>query len=86
MAYEQQEGWGALFRNTRKSNAKAPDYNGSCKIGGVEYDLAGWKKTSKDGKTTFLNLKLQPQSERRERPRANGAQRQVDPDDDSVPF
>lgn len=62
---------GALFQNDRKQKNTHPDYNGSLELGhdviqdlmdqmnsGIEkpkFDLAGWRKVSKNGKN-FLSL------------------------------
>lgn len=61
---------GALFTNTRKTSDKHPDYTGSLEISmdvlkvlveqaksgqSIKMDIAGWKKTSKAGKT-FLSI------------------------------
>lgn len=48
---------GALFKNDRKTKSKHPDYTGSAVVDGVEYWLAGWKRTSKSGKA-YLSLAL----------------------------
>lgn len=40
---------GVLFPN-KKTNDKQPDYKGSVKIGGVDYYLAAWQRTSKANK------------------------------------
>jgi uncharacterized protein (DUF736 family) len=46
---------GALFKNDRKESENHPDYKGSINIGGREYWLSGWAKTSKDG-ARYLSL------------------------------
>lgn len=80
MAYEMREGYGNLFKETEKKSEKGPDYRGSIMLGGVVYEIAGWKKDGTKG--TFLSLKGQL-------PRA----READPvdtrrprKDDSIPF
>jgi hypothetical protein len=57
MAYEHREGQGALFKNDKKESDKHPDYKGNIMLGGVVYEIAGWKKDG--GKGTFLSLKGQ---------------------------
>ena len=57
MSYEHREGQGALFKNGKKETEKHPDYKGNVMVGGVVYELAGWKKEG--GKGTFLSLKAQ---------------------------
>lgn len=44
---ETKELHGVLFQN-QKTSEKHPDYRGNCLIGGVQYRIAGWKKTSKN--------------------------------------
>jgi hypothetical protein len=45
---------GVLFKNDRKEKDTHPDYKGSAEIGGVEYWLSAWIKTSAKGK--FMSL------------------------------
>jgi uncharacterized protein (DUF736 family) len=48
---------GVLFNNaTDKPNA--PAIKGECTIGGKTYEIAGWRNTSKAGKT-YYSLKFQ---------------------------
>lgn len=53
---------GALFKNNRKSSSKQPDYNGSIDVGGVDYWISGWIKTSgpnsKNPGSKFMSLAL----------------------------
>ena len=51
------EGRGVLFINDRKNNERQPDYRGKIQIQGVEYELAGWLKTSKAG-NQFISVSL----------------------------
>lgn len=53
--YEQKELSGALFKHDKKGNEKAPDYKGNCKIGGKEWEMAAWLKTSPKG-TKYMSL------------------------------
>jgi uncharacterized protein (DUF736 family) len=50
---------GALFRNTRKESDRHPDYTGKLNVGGIEYTLSAWLKTSAKG-TKFLSLTVTP--------------------------
>jgi len=50
VAYEEKENSGVLFPNDRKEKGTHPDYRGHGNYDGVEFDIAGWKKLSKDGK------------------------------------
>ena len=49
MAYEQKDNSGAIFKNDKKGNDKAPDYKGNAVIDGVEKEMALWLKQSKAG-------------------------------------
>lgn len=48
---------GVMFPN-EKQNEKQPDLRGSAKIGGVDYLVAAWKRTSKAG-NGYLSLAFQ---------------------------
>lgn len=69
MAYEIKEMSGSIFANKRKEKDAHPDYQGSIKIGGTEYWLSGWKKTTNSGEPWISlafkpkdSAKLQPQT------------------------
>lgn len=53
---------GAMFPNT-KTNDKQPDLRGSALIGGVEYEIAAWKRISKAG-NTYLSLAFQNKADK----------------------
>ena len=57
MAYEQKPGQGSLFKNDKKGNENAPDYNGTANIDGTTYRLSGWIKEGKSGK--WMSLKVE---------------------------
>lgn len=48
---------GVLFKH-EKQNDKQPDLRGVAKIGGVDYWVAGWKRTSQAG-NSYLSLAFQ---------------------------
>ena len=48
---------GVLFNN-QTDNPNAPNIKGECKIDGKTYEIAGWRNTSKAGKT-YYSLKFQ---------------------------
>ena len=86
MAYEQQEGWGTLFRNEKKTADKQPDYRGEAKVNGELVELAMWKKTtSKGGEMLSISIKekqaYQPKQE--SAPKSTGGFADVD---DDIPF
>ena len=53
--YETKELSGALFKNDKKGNDKAPDYKGNCKIAGQDWEIGAWLKTSPKG-TKYMSL------------------------------
>jgi hypothetical protein len=50
---------GALFKNTTKTDDKHADWRGELNVGGIEFWLNGWLKTSKKG-TPFVSLSIKP--------------------------
>jgi uncharacterized protein (DUF736 family) len=79
---------GALFRNDKKETDAHPDYKGSINVGGTDYWLSSWLKTSKDGKK-YMSLSVKakdaapaPAPVKRQ---AAPAQSVADMDDD-IPF
>ena len=76
---------GALFRNDKQGNEKRPDYKGKLNVGGVDYRISGWLKTSKDGQTKFLSLQAElPEEAPKPAPKAKPV---ADPAfDDEIPF
>lgn len=60
MAYTPQDMTGVLFKNTKKTNEKQPDYTGNIQIGTEKLSLAAWIKEGKSGK--FLSIKASESS------------------------
>ena len=77
----------SLFKNDKDGNEKRPDYRGSAEIGGVEYKLSAWIRTSRDG-MKFMSGSIEPKQERAAQPATKpvatetNSQEQVD----DVPF
>lgn len=67
---------GALFKNHKRKSDKSPEYNGSINVGGIEYWLSGWVKTSQSG-NKFFSLSLQPKEQ--EQPREQSISQQAMP-------
>jgi uncharacterized protein (DUF736 family) len=63
MAFEEKDGQGALFKNTKSTNERAPQYRGTCTIGGKRYQISAWIKEPKNGGDKFMSLKLEPYRE-----------------------
>ena len=62
MAYEQKDGSGALFRNDKRGNERAPDYRGDANVNGELVEIAAWIKEGKNGK--FMSLSFKPKGDR----------------------
>jgi len=63
---------GALFSN-KKTKETQPDYKGKVNINGVDYDLAGWIKTSENaGKYLQLKVSEQFKKEEQQAPTSTG--------------
>lgn len=78
MAYEQKEGSGAIFKNDKKGNEKAPDYKGSVFINGVETEIALWLREGQKGKFFSVSQKTKQAKQGTPQP-ANGG-------DNNLPF
>ena len=60
MAYQQKEGQGSLFNNEKQKD-RQPDFKGTIMIKGVLYDIAGWNRTSQNGRE-YLSLQASEKS------------------------
>jgi hypothetical protein len=47
--FEHKEGKGSLLINTYKKDERHPDFKGSIKINGQTYQIAAWRKQTKNG-------------------------------------
>lgn len=47
------ENKGFIFKNTKKTEDKHPDYNGTINVEGKEYNVGLWVKTGQSGKSHF---------------------------------
>lgn len=52
--FEQRDLSGVLFKNDKKGNEKAPDYQGNCLIAGEKLRISAWIKEGAKGK--FMSL------------------------------
>jgi hypothetical protein len=48
---------GFIAKNTRKNAEKQPDITGKATVGGIEYRVAGWRKTNDKGSYYSLSFK-----------------------------
>jgi len=63
MTQEQRDNSGALFTNDKREKETHPHKKGSARIGGVDYWISAWMKTSKNGVTKYMSLAFKPKSE-----------------------
>ena len=56
---EQKENSGAIFRNDKKGNEKAPDYRGNAVVNGKLMKISAWVNTPKNGGDKYLSLKFE---------------------------
>ena len=56
---EQKDQSGALFRNDKKGNDKAPDYKGKAVVNGTSVKISAWVNTPKSGGEKYLSLKFE---------------------------
>jgi len=82
--FKQTEGQGAIFKNDKKGNEKAPDYTGNAMIHGKEVRIACWVKEGKKGK--YFSVKIEDANTQQSGGgnRANHAVNNDNPDD--LPF
>lgn len=73
---------GALFRNDRKETDKHPDYRGELNVGGTEYWISAWLKTSGKG-TKFMSLSVTPKEDKPAKPAKKPS---FDDADQDIPF
>ena len=73
---------GVLFKG-KKEEENHPDYEGSINVGGVEYWLNAWLKTSKNG-NKFMSLSVKPK-QAKQAPREQAMQGITGMSDD-IPF
>lgn len=58
---------GISFDNSFKEKEKQPDFQGKCTIAGVDYKMAGWKRTGNNG--DFISWAFSPHSEEKQQPK-----------------
>ena len=74
---------GALFRNEKRTSDRAPEYNGSLNVDGVDYWISGWIKEGKNGK--FFSLSVQPK-EQQQPSKPQQSRQAAPPSNEDVPF
>ena len=81
--FEQRDGDGALFKNDDKETSQHPDYKGSITVGGVQYWLSAWIKSSKDGTKKYMSLSAKAKEAK---PKSIATEPPDFQDDTSLPF
>ena len=78
---------GALFRNDEKKTENHPDYRGSLNVGGQDFWISAWLKTSKKGQK-FMSLSVTPKQQASSKVNQGRETAPVedDPFGDSIPF
>jgi uncharacterized protein (DUF736 family) len=86
MSYDNEKS-GALFRNAKKEEgSQQPDYRGEIVLDGKKWEVAGWKKQSKNG-NPYLSLKLQePREPKQEAKPQRTRDTAFDDMDSTIPF
>lgn len=89
MAYEQRVDSGVLFKGKKEQDSH-PDYEGSINVGGKEYWLNAWLKTSKQG-NKFMSLSVKPKQQQQQqaaqpRQKLPGNMQDMPDDDPDTPF
>ena len=84
MAYEMRDLSGSLFKNDKRESETHPNAKGSALIGGVEYWVSAWTKTTNSG-DKWQSLSFKPKDAQSGSPRSAAPAHDTDLDDD-VPF
>jgi len=85
MSFEQKDLSGSLFRNTRKSEERHADYTGTCTIGGEQFRINAWIKTSAKSGVRYMSLSFREKEPEVAMRKAGSASTVIDLDDE-VPF
>jgi len=54
---------GIMFVNTKKTGDRAPEFKGEATIGGIKYQIAGWRRSSKRC-SEFITLSFETEGAR----------------------
>lgn len=80
---------GALFKNTRRTNERQPEFTGKLNVKGEEFYVSGWKKT-RDGGDPFISLAIESKADveakKAQRAGGNAPAPQKAALDDAIPF
>ena len=85
MAFEMNDMNGSLFKNTKKERPEQRDYNGSCKINGIEMWISAWVKTGQSG-VKFFSMAFEPKQQQQAPPQQQQHQQPQAPYDSNAGF
>lgn len=85
MAFEPRDNSGALFKNDDKTEDKHPNAKGSALIGGIDYWIAAWTKTDKNG-NKFQSLAFKPKDEAKANHEASKRMTKQTEEEEDLPF
>lgn len=77
---------GALFKNDKQDNPKRPDYRGQINVGGTEYWISAWLRTSKKDGKKHMGLSVQPKEGEATKPAEQQPPAAKPEFDDDIPF
>jgi uncharacterized protein (DUF736 family) len=77
---------GVLYKNDRKEQDNHPDYRGAVTVGGKEFWLSAWIRTSKKDGKKFMSLALQGKTESGNRAISESRKIVEDEFTDDIPF
>jgi uncharacterized protein (DUF736 family) len=77
---------GALFKNDKKDSETHPDYKGSINVGGTDYWLSAWLKTSNAG-AKYMSLSVKAKdAPQKAAPKPAPMPQSIGDMDDEIPF
>jgi hypothetical protein len=85
MAWEHKEGQGSVKENDKGDNPRRPDWKGDGMWGGVVYDIAIWRGSTKDGVRKY-DFKIAPKVADHQQERVPSAPPMRRDMDDEIPF
>jgi hypothetical protein len=77
---------GVLFKEELKDKDGAPDYKGSCEVGGIEYWISAWINTAKGTQRKFMSLKFRAKDMTSKSVQRRESAQSGIPFDDEIPF
>lgn len=85
MAWEQRDNSGSLWKNDDKTEDSHPNAKGTVMVGGVEYWVSAWTKTTKTG-DKFQSLSFKKKDAPKPAEKASDRLKQRVEEEDDLPF